>query len=160
MTLPFHESYLISSHHVLVRQAEEEKRWRWKNGSGGKYISWVQRFWSQIPFPSPTSAKDIHPLELILSSAINRLLREGLSLPFITALRWQYPKQPIISININLCYNMTNTKTTLKCLHPFFFLLNREHLQTCYQHACPLTVDYILLMSSTQHDNNHFLGLP
>jgi len=49
----------------------KEEEWR-------KVHSTVQRFWGPMPFLSTTSAKDIH-WDLILSSTINRLLREGTS---------------------------------------------------------------------------------
>jgi len=72
-------------HHVLL--AQEKGHW-WRKRSGresereiGAVFLWPDAF----PFLSPTSTS--HSLHLIFSSATNRLLREGTSLAFSSALR-------------------------------------------------------------------------
>ena len=80
-----------ADHHVLLRK---EKGRRWRKRSKGKVHSmgdnWCRDFEVRCPSCCQPVLKTSTPLELILSSTTNRLLREGTSLPFTSALRPGY----------------------------------------------------------------------
>ena len=81
VSLPLH----TPSYHVLLRQEKEKKGRQYRKWSGkveeGKYIPW-EVIGAKILRPDAlpvTSQCERHPVELILSSTINRLLMEGTS---------------------------------------------------------------------------------
>jgi len=84
---------LTPSHHVLLRQEKEKKGWRWRKRSEGKVYfmsgNCCRDFEARCPSSRQPVLKTSTKTDPCFSHKRERLLTEGTSMPFMTALRHQ-----------------------------------------------------------------------